>query len=149
MIVKCPQCGQSLRCPDNGSTLTLRCPACRKEFKRETGAKGGGGGGIIFLIIVGLVLWWGYSKYQEQRERQARQRENDAAAAALLGGVINAVANGLGGEEPVARELRGADSGVRRNLDMPSGMSPVPSSVTVGPNGERYYNYDRVNPPQY
>lgn len=105
------------------------------------------GVGLFILIIIGVFLYWGYNKHQERkREEEASRRESDAAAAVLFGGVLNAVL-GNNAQSGIARELKGPDNGVRSTLDMPKGVSSVPSSVTIGPNGERYYNYDRVLPP--
>jgi hypothetical protein len=95
------------------------------------------------LIVVVLLIIWGYNHAQEKKRREQEQQQENAAAAAFFGGVINAAVNGQN-QEPIAREMRKPDNGYRSVLNQPEGMSGVPSSVTIGPNGERYYQYDRL-----
>jgi hypothetical protein len=108
--------------------------------KKESGS----GCAWIFFIIIGLVIYAGYNKHQ-QHKREAEEAERSSAQnRAILGGVLRAVVGGSSSSAaPVGRELRVPDDGVRSTLDMPSGVSPNPSGVIIGPNGERYYTYDR------
>ena len=118
-------------------------------MKTHNRQKGSGSGFIKFIVFVSLFgLGLGaYHSYKEEKQRraeaEARSQLNRAVGAAVLGSAINALFGGNGSS--VGREIRQPDNGYRRFDQMPSGFEGRPSSVVIGPDGQRYYQYDRAN----
>lgn len=125
MIIACPQCRQKLRAKDGQPGVTLRCPACRTEFRPAPSRATSGNGdravvvGIVAVgvVAVGLLLW------QQEREAQTR-REAEQGFRRFQGTMENLMRN----EDPAA--------GVRRQLD----NSPTDGYGRPRPGTRVYYD---------
>ena len=141
MIVNCPSCSQKLRAPDNNPGATLRCPACRKEFRVASARRPAGPTsahakmnvavmGVLGIILAGV----GFFLWQQKQDTDAR-REAEQGARVFMNMMDGMMRN----DDPGAA--------VRRQLE---GLDGRPTDAFGNPrHGNRVYYDQSGNPIGY